>query len=268
MRLAARLAVLAWGALALGPTPAGAAGEGQAAAPSDALLVAAQLDHLDPGRGGGSLACHWVRAPDQGPIWTVGAAGFRLGESRWGFVQLGASHRPGPKTTLQGEVQLGTGERGAAGFAYRSFKLALSRELIPRRLFLELEDRYLDVDTTRGNLLTGALTVLPDRRLMLRLAYTGTTGGSLDAEYLAARLDLELSGLRLLGGGSRGRLRPESLGLILDPRVVEAREVFGGVALPWAGRELTLALAHLTLGDGERLTLTASLRLPLARPGS
>jgi hypothetical protein len=183
--------------------------------------------------------------------------------TEWHVGRFGAFFKAGARNTIEGEAQLGGGRTGGEdGFDYRVAAAALTRELVPGRLFLRLEDRYLDVDAVRGNLAEAAFTFVPNPRLSARLAYTRSTGGNFETDYVTGRVDVFLKKrLRMLGGVAAGRSRPEIFDVIGEA-ALDFEEAYVGVAFPVRRMELTALVDRLELGDAERGTLSLSLRVP------
>jgi len=234
-----------------------------AAAPRGALFVSLDLSDLSPGSGGDRAAVDWVGPSGGRPTWFAGLATSRMAGTEWHVGRFGAVVKAGARNTFEGEAQVGGGRTGDDdGFDYRVIAAALTRELVPGRLFLRLEDRYLDVDAVRGNLAEAAFTFVPNPRLSTRLAYTRSTGGNFETDYVTGRVDVFLENrLRVLGGVALGRSRPEIFDVIGEA-ALDFEEAYVGVAFPVRGSELTAVVDRLELGDVERGTLSLSLRVP------
>lgn len=222
-----------------------------------------QLDRLSPGNGGGALSVGWLRSLCSGALLETGAGSFSLHDSRWGYGRLGLSVRAGRRSLARLEVDLGGGRRQREGFGYRIYKAGLAHEAVPGRLVLELEDQYVDVDGTRGNVLKLAATISPRSFLDARLAYHRSMSGNIGEQGMSGKLGFRLGRLGLLAGLSSGRRRPEVAGIYPGSGVLRSSEAFFGVSVERSGRELGLVVDSLRTGGARRTTvaLTAKVRL-------
>lgn len=233
--------------------------------PRGVLFLSLELSDLSPGTGGERAAIDWVQPTRLGPTWFAGLSTSRLAGTEWNVGRFGAAAKVASKTTLDGEVHLGGGHTGDDRFDYRVIEAGLTHEIVDRRLYLKLKDRYLDIDATRGNLLEAGFTYLPGRRWSTQLTYARSTGGNFDTDYVSGRLDVAAHRrLRLLGGFALGRTRPEIFNVIGED-AVDLEEVFLGIVFPVRGTELTVVLDRLELGGVERGTVSLSLRVPWRR---
>lgn len=247
--------------LALGLIAGAAAVSGRAGA--DDLIAAAQAQDLSPGGSGKSLSVDWVHPFSADAKLDAGAQAYELGDSRWLWGKLAASLRAGETTALYGELQLGPGEEGPRRFTYQLYKANLTQALRRGKVYAEVEDQYVDISATHGNIVKLGLTSYPSKSFLTALAYYASTSGNVGARYLTARAEWTLRRVTLLGGVSLGRTRPELFGVLDIGETRRSHEAFGGVRILSGAREMTVVVDALGLEGLRRLSLTLSWKTPL-----
>lgn len=225
---------------------------------SDALLLSLDFSELSPGSGGGRAAVDWLRSARPGILWVAGISSSRLDDSEWTVGRFGVFAEASPRLGLRGDAHLGGGRRGGQGFDYRLFSAGMTWEILDQRLYLDLEDRYFDVDTSHGNLAQVGLRFLPGRRLSAGLAYYRATGGNTEADFVSGRLDVTAGRLRFLGGFALGRTRPEVVGMI-GGDATDLEQVYVGVAFPVAGKPVAGTPVAGTSLAGSELTVVVDV---------
>lgn len=229
----------------------------------DALHLSAQVLDLAPGGGGVTGSVDWVHALSARHGLNLGVASFDLAGTRWSYGRVGGTLRPAARAVLHAEADVGRGSEAGRGFPYTSARLSLAYEAVPRALLLEIENHYVAIDRTRGNVVKLAASVLPAPTLALNVAVHGTTAGDVDSRTLTLRADSEHRGLAVFAGVAFGRSRPALVGLSASGAAQSLRQVFGGVTVPLGRNRLGLALDHLALGAASRRSLLVSWRVPL-----
>lgn len=206
----------------------------------------------------------WLQAP-RPRRWLAGASASRLGNSRWGYGSLGLVRSAGT-TVWSGDLKLGRGRRDGQDFDYRQLALAWTRVLAGGKVAVTVEDRYIDIDRSEGNLVRAALRLTPHARLAGELALQHSTGGDLGTEIASLRLDLDLVGrLAVLAGAADGRTRPEVVGVVAGEAAAgdDYRLVFAGLSFPLHRLRATVLYERQRLAGGRRSALSLVLRAPL-----
>lgn len=261
------LSAVLW--LVAGPLPAAAADENPAAVPGSPRTLYLSLEHseLSVGGDGGRLAIDWLQPVGSATSLVAGLSASQVGDSDWQVGRLGFLTRAGDDLTVWGDLYAGAGVRDGQDFDYGLVLAGLSWELVEGRLYLDLEDRYLDIDTVYGNLAQVALTHVAGSRLSTRLAYLRSTSGNVESEFVTGRVDLfTRQQIHWLGGLAGGRTRAEVVEMI-GGEASELRQAFVGLGFPLRDTELTLIFDYLELDDTERGAVSLTLRVPLSSPG-
>lgn len=264
------------------PHPASSAASGLAerapATPARAWIATGLASELSEGGGGHGFALDHLLTTAEGRTWTAGLTAQRIIDTRWLVARLGLAQPLGPATVLFAEVGGGPGRRERAvagnstdGFTVVDLRLGAVWGLAPGRLYLRLEDRYLDFAPQRGQVAQGTLTWLPAAGWTLAAGGGRSFSGDLGTDYATVRLDAPAGGgWRWLAGGALGTVSGPEVGL---PAVHGAgrdlEQLFGGLALPLGGGggeggggELLVVLDRLEVGAVRRDGLTLSLRWP------
>ena len=233
----------------------------EAAGSPSTLIVSLEHSESSAGGEGSRLAVEWLRPLTSEAHLVAGFSTSTFAGSDWQVGRLGAFQQ-GDRTTLWADLYAGAGQRDGRAFDYGLVLAGLSWQLIPRRLYLDFEDRYLDIDTVRGNLAQTALTYVSGSRFSSRLAYLRSTSGNVDSEFLSARADIFASRrIHWLVGVAHGRTQPEVLER-LGGAASDLRQAFAGIGFPLQGIEPTLILDYLHLDDSDRWTLSLTVRVP------
>lgn len=206
---------------------------------------------LEEGGMGGSLT-QLVRGR-----WVLGLSARALDDTRWGWVTAGAIARLGSGMILDAEANLGRGDDDGRSFDYRIVRAALSRQIVPQKLFVEIEDRWIDVDRESGNLVRAGVSWLPRATVSTTASAVVATGGSLDADYMTGRADWTRGRWTFILGGMAGRSAPV---LFDDPGAstapVDVQEVFTGVRPPVRWGSVDLFVGLLRVADEDRFRAT------------
>jgi hypothetical protein len=205
---------------------------------------------------GGGLSVMWLNPKAV----SIGASHYQFRESKWNYVTANHLHAFG-RVTLEAEANLGRG-RARESFNYSLLRLNAKQEVMPRRFYVELEDRYIDIDRQKGNLLRGGVMVAANRLSITASGYRSISG-NLGARYVSGRADWSIGRRTLLAGAAFGRSQPllfQPLDVDLPPSKV--RELFGGVALPARAGTMTLVLSALHAAGSNRVRATVSWTHP------
>jgi len=216
--------------------------------PADAQVTLSLSGEQD----GASASVLWINGPRlayglshnrfRGAEWTYGTATYTWRKARW---------------ITQAEANLGAG-RAEESFPYRVFRLSATREVVPARLYVDVEQRFLNIDRLRGNLLRGGLTWLASPEWMFSSSVYGSLGGNLEMRYLTARIDQNPSPIGLLAGASVGR---SESGYFREPGLAlpgSSSEFFGGVSFLTRSGKGTFIVSSTTTESDDRLRASVS----------
>jgi hypothetical protein len=239
--------------------------------PEDRLVFSGNASTLtgDHGGGGGSLT--WLRKFDSGSLFGLGAEYQTIYNSHWtlgtfnGALALGSAL----KTSLYAEGHVGSGETGGAPFNYTNVAGGFFSTLTPW-LTVQLEERYIDIEPSHGNLpkLGFALRLAP--KLLASLSYAQSFGGNLGTKLGTARLDYTGPQLSWLAGVAYGPVAPRVLNLIgqtVGPARI-LREGFIGVGRSFGRTDWQLLGDYQDLEGFKRTTVTLNCTVHLGRRGS
>lgn len=235
-----------------------------APAPSaDALFVTTELTDLAPGPMGFTGSVEWLHALSPSTSVNAGLLSLSLADIAWKYARVGSTWRPGRRTFVRGETDLGAGSAEREQFAYVAVRGSVIHQLLDGRVAVEFEEQYVDIHTTVGHIVKGGVTLAPSRSLTARAAVHASVGRDMGARALSVRVDARPRRVTTFAGFSAGRSRPVLVGL--DGRDVPQgmREIFAGVTIPAGRPSVTLALDSMALTSARRRSLTLSWRLPL-----
>jgi hypothetical protein len=232
------------------------------ARPSDKLAISGsasrQID-VDDG-GGGSL--NWLHYFTPGAIIGVGAEHQFIADARLNFGSVRGSvsrGEPGSRFSVFGEVNYGQGDDNGRDFDYSVAVLGISHAF-SQKLYVEVESRQIDIDTSHGNLPKLGLTYVWTPRLLTYVSYARSVGGDLGTELTSARIEYYWPALNLKFGGSSGRADPSVL--VLQPGItapaVSSKQGFVGVGKTFKRGEVQLLGDYLKTGEAEKVTVTLS----------
>ncbi len=187
-----------------------------AGAEEDKLVVSANGMTLTGDHGGGGGAATWLRQFDSGSLFGLGAEYQQIYNSHWtNGTFTGALRLPlsSVKTSLYTEGHLGSGDTAGEGFHYTNVAGGVLSALTPW-LSVQLEERYIDIQPSHGNLPKLGLSFSLARTLLASLSYAQSFGGNLDTKLGTARLDYAGTQFSWLVGGAYGPVAPRVLNLI------------------------------------------------------
>jgi hypothetical protein len=250
------ISVTSIGALLL--ASAGRAAEVDARPPDRLTLTAngSTLTDSDDGGGGSLSYLHYV-TPDA--LLGVGVEHQFIADSRWTFGTLRGSigrGSPGRRFIVSAEAQYGEGDENDRSFDYAVGVLTLSQSLT-EKLSVQLEERYIDVDTSRGHLPKLSLSYLWSPRVFTSLSYAHSFDGNLGTELTSARIDLYGQHMNLMLGGAVGTADPTVLnieGVSSAPR--DIKQGFVGIGRTFGRGEIQLVGDYLELEESEKITVT------------
>ena len=228
----------------------------------DQLVVSAQV--LDNnGVTGQVLEVDWVHPFTPGFTFVAGGYYSEIGDARLAFGRVGGGGSVGKWTSIEGALDLGKVREQPVDYDYRVARIYITQLLVPGKLDLLIEDRFLDIGQARGNLLKVGFGIPTWSVGTVGVAYQGTTSGNLDSWAATLRYDFRLRRIGYLAGFSVGRAITSSSPLLPALPTASSSEVFAGVRIPIGDQELMLLLDSLGTGDARRNSLFASVRIRL-----
>lgn len=232
------------------------------ARPPDRLTLIANGSTLTDTDGGGGGSLNWIHYVTPDALVGLGAEHQFIEDSAWTFGSLRASYgrgAPESRFVIFGEGHYGQGDEDGRDFDYAVAVLGVSQAFTPK-FSVQLEGRYIDIDTTDGALPKLALTYQWTPRLMTSVSYAHSVGGNLGTELTAVRLDHFGRILHFMIGGATGTADPSVIniqpGLSLPAR--DLKQAFIGFGKTFSRAEVQLLGDYLELEDSEKVTVTLS----------
>jgi hypothetical protein len=234
----------------------------------DRLLFSANGSTLTGDHGGGGAAATWLRQFDSGSLVGLGAEYETIYNSHWtlgnfnGALALGESGR---KTSLYAEAHLGAGDTAGVGFHYTNVAGGLISTLTPW-LSVQLEERYIDVQPSRGNLPKLGLIFQLSPHYLTSLSYAQSFGGNLDTKLGTARLDYVGPGFSWLIGAAYGPVAPIVLNIVGGQTAGSVRKVkegFVGAGKTFGRTDWQLIGDYQDLEGFKRTTITLNCTVHL-----
>jgi hypothetical protein len=228
-----------------------------------------RLMDLEEDGAGGSLNYLHYFTPDV--IFGLGGEHQYIADSQWTFGSLrgAVSHgEPQSRFNINAEVNYGDGDENGREFDYLVAVLGLSKAF-GSKFSVQLENRHIDIDTTRGNLPKLALTYLLTPRLAANVSYADSVGGNLGTRLTGVRLDHYGAHANFMIGGAVGDADPSVVnlqpGLTLPSQ--DLKQGFIGLGKTFSGGEIQLIGDYLKLGENEKATVTLSFTAFLGSRG-
>ena len=154
----------------------------------DQLVVSAQV--LDNnGVTGQVIEVDWVHPFTPGFTFVAGGYYSEIGDARLAFGRVGGGGSVGKWTSIEGALDLGKVREQPVDFDYRVARIYITQLLVPGKLDLLIEDRFLDIGQARGNLLKVGFGIPTWSVGTVGVAYHGTTSGILDSWAATLRYD-------------------------------------------------------------------------------
>lgn len=241
------------------------------ARPPDRLTLTANgstLTDSDDGGGGSLNYLHYV-TPDA--LFGLGAEHQFIADSRWTFGSLRGSMgygQPASRFNISGEVQYGEGDENERQFDYAVGVIAISQSFT-NKLSVQLEERYIDIDTSRGHLPKISLSYLWSPKVFSTVSYAHSTGGNLGTELTSARIDVFGQSMKLMFGGAVGTADPTVINLVpgLDSAPRDLRQGFLGIGRTFGRGEINLIGDYQEMEESERVTVTLAFTAYLGSRG-
>jgi hypothetical protein len=251
--------------------PAGARAADVDARPPDRLMLTANGSTLTDSDDGGGGSLSWLHYVTPDALFGLGAEHQFIADSRWTFGSLRGSFghgQPASRFNISGEVQYGEGDENDRQFDYAVGVLAISQAFTDK-FSVQLEERYIDIDTSRGNLPKISLSYLWSPRVFSTVSYAQSFGGNLGTELTSARIDVFGQSMKLMFGGAVGTADPSVINLQpgLNTPARDLREVFAGIGRTFGRGEINLIGDYQEMEDIERVTVTLTFTAFLGSRG-
>ena len=226
------------------------------------------IDAEEDGAGGSLNYLHYFT-----PNVIVGVGGEHqyIADSKWSFGSLrgAVSHgEPTSRFNINAEVNYGDGDENGREFDYFVGALGLSQSF-GSKFSVQLENRHIDIDTTKGNLPKLGLTYLLTPRLAGSVSYADSVGGNLGTQLTTVRLDHYGNVFNFLIGGAMGDADPSVVnlqpGLTLPAQ--DLKQGFIGLGKTFRNGEIQLLGDYLKLGESDKVTIVLSFTAYLGTRG-
>ncbi len=238
----------------------------------DRLVASANGSTLSGTNGGGGGSLGWLH--NFNPDAIVGLSGEyqTLAGSKWGFGSLNFALGRGQANTRSNyyaEAHVGSGDDDVHSYDYAVYAAGLIQN-VTHQLALQIEDKQIDIDQTRGNLPKVGLQFLWSPSLVTTASYSHSVTGNLGTRLGSVRLDHYGKTFNFIAGGAGGQASPAVVDIqtgVSSPGLT-LREGFIGVSKPFSRVDLTLLGDYLKLADTERVTVTLNCIVHLRGRGS
>ena len=247
---------------------------GAASTSDDRISVSADGATLSGTDGGGGGSLGWLHNFNVDALAGVAVEHQQLADANWTFGSVNASLTGGPaeqRFGIYGEAHEGAGDDAGKSFRY-AIEAAGVTGTFSHRLTAQLEDRQIDVETTRGNLPKAGLSYLWGPQWSTSVSYSYSVSGNLGTRLTAARIDWFGGHVNLLAGGAYGQASPVVFNLqsgVVFPGT-RLREGYVGLSKPMTRlhSELSLVADYLDLSGIKRATLTLAYTFHPGAAGS
>ncbi len=248
-------------AAAVEPPPPAAVGDQR-------LVLSTNGSTLTGGSGGGGASATWVGSIGPDVVLGAGAEYQQIANAHWttgnfsGSIGLG-----GGKTHLYLDGHEGAGDIGDHAFHYSLASLGLLGQLTPE-LTLQLEERYIDIDTSHGSLPKLGLTYRVTLQLSASVSYAKSLGGNLGTRLVMGRVDYTGVGFNALAGLAGGPAAPAVIfpGLNVVKPGPQLREGFAGIGKTFGRTDWLLLGDYQDVGGTRRTSITLNCTVHLHAP--
>jgi hypothetical protein len=242
-----------------------------APAAGDRLVFSADGAWLTGGSGGGGASALWSHTAGPQDVFSAGAEYQQVANAHWTNAVLSGSLGLGsgsPAAALYADAHEGAGYDGVHNFDYSVVTVGLF--YTPAEwLTAQVEERRIDVDTSRGNLPKLGLAFRLAKPLLLSVSYADTAGGNLGTRLASLRLDYSGRAVNALAGAASGRAAPavlNLLGQIVQPSP-KLTELFAGAGRSFGRTDWQLLADYQDIEGFKRTTVTLLCTLHLEGRG-
>ena len=165
----------------------------RAGAADDRLILGANATRV-AGTDGGGGEMDWLHGVDDLGTMSLGVDYQSLAGAKWAYASLSGAATPrggAGSLTASAELHEGAGRIGTHNFDYNIVAAALGTRLSPA-LFVQFEDRQIEVDTTHGNLPKLTLSAQGGRRWLADVSFAQSISGNLRTRMGVAHADWDL----------------------------------------------------------------------------
>jgi hypothetical protein len=244
------------------PTPAAVADQ--------RLVFSTNGSTLTGGSGGGGASAAWVGSIGPDAVLGAGAEYQQISNAHWTTGNFsGSLGLPGQlKTHLYVEAHEGAGDIGNHPFHYNVVSGGLLGQLTPE-FTVQLEERYIDVDTSHGSLPKLGLTYRATLQLSASMSYAKSFGGNLGTRLVTGRIDYTGSGFNALAGVAGGPVAPAVLnlqGAVISPSP-QLHEGFVGIGKPFGRTDWLLLGDYQDVSGTKRTSIALTCTVHLHAQG-
>jgi hypothetical protein len=244
------------------PTPAAVADQ--------RLVLSTNGSTLTGGSGGGGASAAWVGSIGPDAVLGAGAEYQQIANAHWTTGNFsGSLGLPGQlKTHLYVEAHEGAGDIGNHAFHYNVVSGGLLGQLTPE-FTVQLEERYIDVDTSHGSLPKLGLTYRATLQLSASMSYAKSFGGNLGTRLVMGRIDYTGSGFNALAGLAGGPVAPAVLnlqGAVISPSP-QLHEGFVGIGKPFGRTDWLLLGDYQDVSGTKRTSIALTCTVHLHAQG-
>ncbi len=264
------MSLAAWARSACGAVAflalAGAANAQTASGKDDRLAVMVSGATLTNTNGGWGASALWLHNFSADTLLGVGGEHQSIGDARWNFGKLTLNHGFGAaqtRTNLYLDAAEGSGHDRVHDYDYSIVAVGAYQNLT-RQLSIQLEDKQIDVDTSKGNLPKIAVGYVWTPRLSTTVGYTRSVSGSLDTHLAMARIDGFTKTMTLFAGLANGLASTIAIDAPLPPgagRSLILHEYYVGMGRDFSRADTKLILDFSRLPDSNHWTLTFNTTL-------
>jgi hypothetical protein len=196
--------------------PASSATGGPAPTSDQRLVFSGNGDVLSQDHGGGGGSVTWLDSRG-GDVLGLGVEYQEIANAHWtdGVFDgaLAVAQQTALPTTLYADLHQGSGDISEHGFNYTVADGGAITTLTPW-LSAQLEERYIDIDTSHGSLPKLGVSLRLAPTLLASVSYAYAFGGNLDTRMVAVRLDYVGKSFNWVAGGAWGPVSPVVINLI------------------------------------------------------
>ncbi|TLZ39377.1 MAG: hypothetical protein E6K32_13370 [Gammaproteobacteria bacterium] len=232
------------------------------------LVFSTNGSTLTGGSGGGGASAGWVGSVGADVVLGAGAEYQQIANAHWTTGNFsGSIGFEGGRTHLYVDAHEGAGDIGDHAFHYSLGSLGLLGQLTPE-LTLQLEERYIDIDTSHGSLPKLGLTYRMTLQLSATASYAKSVGGNLGTRLVMGRVDYTGVGFNALAGLAGGPAAPAVIfpGLHVVKPGPQLREGFVGIGKPFGRTEWLLLGDYQDVGGTRRTSITVNCTVHLRAP--
>jgi hypothetical protein len=232
------------------------------------LVVSGNGEWLSQDHGGGGGSVSWLGSSG-GDVLGLGVEYQEIANSHWtdgvfdGALALGQIV---PRATLYADARDGAGDIGEHAFHYTVVDGGVIGTLT-RLLSVQLEERYIDIDTSHGNLPKVGVSLRLGSALLASVSYAYSFGGNLDTRLTSVRLDYVGRRFTWLVGGAWGPVSPVVINLItrtIGPGP-PLQEEFAGIGKTFGRTEWQLLGDYQDIEGFKRKTITLTCTVHLGK---